>query len=129
MLVERDSLRVWVLEVNSSPSMSLDTPLDQAVKVQLIRDTVLLVDPIQFDRDALHDILDSQSRSRIDRNAKLTQTQVDKLFCGKSYAASFPQSRDLHDRYLGDYQILAPSPLYDLVASEARNVVKPGNSK
>ncbi|EER01524.1 hypothetical protein Pmar_PMAR027120, partial [Perkinsus marinus ATCC 50983] len=32
-----ESLRAWLLEVNSSPSMNLDTLLDERIKVALIR--------------------------------------------------------------------------------------------
>lgn len=38
-----DELRPWLLEVNHSPSFCIDSPLDQAIKEQLILDTLELV--------------------------------------------------------------------------------------
>jgi len=38
-----DELRPWLLEVNHSPSFCIDSPLDQAIKEQLIMDTIELV--------------------------------------------------------------------------------------
>ncbi|EFJ49768.1 tubulin tyrosine ligase, partial [Volvox carteri f. nagariensis] len=46
-------LKVWLLEVNSSPSMGLDTPLDRAIKPRLIADVLELLAPLPFDRGAL----------------------------------------------------------------------------
>ncbi|KAF5836848.1 tubulin-tyrosine ligase family-domain-containing protein [Dunaliella salina] len=42
-----DELRPWLLEVNHSPSFCIDSPLDQAIKEQLILDTLELarIDP------------------------------------------------------------------------------------
>jgi tubulin polyglutamylase TTLL6/13 len=36
-------LKPWLLEVNHSPSFNIDSPLDLAVKEQLITDTIQLV--------------------------------------------------------------------------------------
>lgn len=44
----------WLLEANSSPSLAISTPLDKIVKESLIRDTLALVDPLPFNREALH---------------------------------------------------------------------------
>lgn len=42
--------KCWLIEVNSSPSLGTDTPLDETIKRTLIKDTMNLVDPIDFDR-------------------------------------------------------------------------------
>lgn len=46
-----DEGKCWLLEVNSSPSLSREYILDDIVKQQLIDDTIDLVDPILFDRE------------------------------------------------------------------------------
>lgn len=51
------ALRPWLLEVNASPSMARESPLDADVKEALITDTLRLVDPVPFDRRALHAVL------------------------------------------------------------------------
>ena len=47
--------RCWLIEINSSPSLGCESPLDFKVKGSLIRDTVLLVDPPRYDRRAVYD--------------------------------------------------------------------------
>ena len=56
VLIDAD-LRPWLIEVNASPAMARDTPLDCRVKEAMIRDTIAVVDPVSFDRDALVDVL------------------------------------------------------------------------
>lgn len=50
--------RPWLIEVNSSPSMGLETPLDRAIKPQMIRDTINLVNPLPFHRVLLGKLLE-----------------------------------------------------------------------
>jgi len=57
-----DELKTWVIEVNGSPSMSRDYPLDSEVKEGLIKDTVALVDPSPIDRLALSEICQERLR-------------------------------------------------------------------
>jgi hypothetical protein len=46
------------LEINSSPSLSTETVLDDLVKSRLIDDTIDLVNPIDFDRRRLFEVLE-----------------------------------------------------------------------
>ena len=46
-------MRSWLIEVNSSPSLSCSNALDKRIKDSLIRDTLNLVRPIPFDRTQL----------------------------------------------------------------------------
>merc|ERR1719183_1876469 len=50
-------MKVWLIEVNASPSMGQEHLLDEQVKQPLISDTIDLVDPLEFDRRKLADIL------------------------------------------------------------------------
>ena len=45
-----DTLKPWVLEVNLSPSLAADSPLDLVVKTSLLVDTFNLVGIKKFDR-------------------------------------------------------------------------------
>ncbi len=38
-----DQLRPWLIEVNHSPSFNIDSPLDLAIKEELITQTIKLV--------------------------------------------------------------------------------------
>jgi tubulin polyglutamylase TTLL5 len=50
------NLKCWLLEVNSSPSLGCDSPLDTRIKGGLIRDSIALVDPLAYDRKVLADV-------------------------------------------------------------------------
>lgn len=50
------SLKCWLIEVNSSPSLACDSPLDDHIKGNLIKDTIALVDPPAYDRKALANV-------------------------------------------------------------------------
>ncbi len=49
--------KCWLIEVNSSPSLATDTALDENIKRGLVRDTINLIDPVDFDRKRLADVL------------------------------------------------------------------------
>ena len=48
--------KCWLIEVNSSPSLSCDSSLDNRIKGGLIADVISLVDPIAFDRMAVSEV-------------------------------------------------------------------------
>ena len=50
-------LKPWLIEVNSSPSLETDHPVDEAIKTRLVRDVAALLDPPAFDRAALAAVL------------------------------------------------------------------------
>jgi tubulin polyglutamylase TTLL5 len=56
VLVDAD-LKPWLIEVNSSPSLARDHPLDCEIKNALLRDILNVVDPPAVDRGALRDVL------------------------------------------------------------------------
>ena len=49
IIIDSD-FKAWLLEINSSPSLSRETMLDDDVKQKMIDDTISLLDPIDFDR-------------------------------------------------------------------------------
>merc|ERR1712113_1168285 len=52
-----DKLKIWLIEVNASPSMGQEHLLDEQVKQPLISDTIDLIDPLEFDRRKLAHVL------------------------------------------------------------------------
>lgn len=48
-----DTLKPWLIEVNSSPSLARENELDHQVKNQVVADTLRLNAPPPFDRAAL----------------------------------------------------------------------------
>lgn len=57
-----EDLRCWLLEINSSPSLACDTLLDDMIKQRLIDDTIDLVNPVDFDRKRLVEVLERRIR-------------------------------------------------------------------
>ena len=51
-------MRAWLLEINSSPSLACETLLDDMIKQRLIDDTIDLVNPLDFDRKRLIEVLE-----------------------------------------------------------------------
>ena len=49
MLID-EALKPWLLEVNASPSLARENPLDIEVKERLVADTLRVVAPPYFDR-------------------------------------------------------------------------------
>jgi hypothetical protein len=50
--------KCWLIEINSSPSLSRETLLDDMIKQRLIDETIDMVDPVDFDRKKLFEVLE-----------------------------------------------------------------------
>ena len=77
-----DTKKPWLIEVNSSPSMSRETDLDRKVKETMVRDTINLLDPPQVDRRALKKICYrrmNRSRAMNWKTSKSSQTEEERL--------------------------------------------------
>jgi hypothetical protein len=59
------NFKPWLLEVNTSPSLACDTPLDAKVKTQVVTDTLNLVRVMQYSRLELDDWLEYERRLRM----------------------------------------------------------------
>jgi tubulin polyglutamylase TTLL9 len=89
-----ENLRPWLIEVNASPSMSVDSASDRALKTALFEDVLNVVDmEKQFDRtsdtakrvggfDLIHDGVVVEENLRLlgalndDRESSLARTQM-----------------------------------------------------
>jgi len=60
VLLDED-LKCWLLEINSSPSLACDTLLDDQIKQRLIDDTIDLLEPVDFDRKRLFEVLERRA--------------------------------------------------------------------
>lgn len=54
------SLKPWLIEVNSSPSLAMNTELDHRVKRQLLIDLLRIIDPFPFNYELLEALLKCQ---------------------------------------------------------------------
>jgi hypothetical protein len=111
--------RVWLLEVNSSPSMELDTPLDRQLKPALIRDVVRVVQPCGMDRGALQAAL--EGRLLGGRRRRTGGGVAGAAAGGRAAAAAdvaavlaggLPRPYGQAPAECGGFQCIAPSPFY-----------------
>lgn len=56
------SLKCWLLEVNSSPSLEKEYTLDQIIKQQLVDDIIEIVDPMNYDRSRLLEVVERRRK-------------------------------------------------------------------
>ena len=98
-------LKPWLLEVNHSPSFGTDSPLDQKIKLSLLKDTFTLL---------------NLSEKRKARSKETLQKELEKrMFTGKSHKLSAEEknmlkqeSQGVRDKFelkhLGGYQLIFP---------------------
>lgn len=107
-------LRIWLIEVNSSPSMGQEHLLDEQVKQPLISDTIDLINPLEFDRRRLADVL----HRRVERKAAGSgggrqQLDIDIHAILKGDA---PRKHGDMPKKMGNYDRIAPSEMYEGIA-------------
>jgi hypothetical protein len=108
-----ETLRPWLLEVNASPSMARENELDRRIKNQLIRDTVALVDPLPFDREALVKIIERRHRNLNVSSAGASKVGgVQQHDLGRDLYAllqgRLPRQTGEAPRFCGNFDALAP---------------------
>jgi len=86
-----ENLRAWLIEVNSSPSMGIDSQLDARTKLSLIRDTVALVDPLPFSHSVLREV--TERRLDMHKEAARRPHQVT-IGSGMGAGSGAPLSRE-----------------------------------
>lgn len=115
LMIDSD-LRVWLIEINPSPSMSLDTDLDKLIKPRLVRDTISLVGPVDFDRQSLADHLESRLSGGVNKLARNHESAIYDVLHGQRprQFGELPKECGLFDR-------LAPSKRSNALIREIRS--------
>jgi hypothetical protein len=115
MIIDGD-FKVWLLEINSSPSLSRDTLLDDVIKQKLIDDTIELLDPLDFDRKRLFEVLDRRVHEDFSKSSGSTSThakrQMNKDLTYILHGA-MPRKFGEMPKTLGNYERIAPSEASD----------------
>lgn len=57
IMIDTD-MKCWLIEINSSPSLARETLLDDMVKQRLVDEILDLVNPVDFDRKRLFEVLE-----------------------------------------------------------------------
>jgi len=118
-----DMLKPWLIEVNASPSMNLETPIDKEVKPRMVADALTIVDPLPFDRAYLARLLEYRNRNGFWPPAPRSNDMESKS------AELPPHERDISDHFhrllngrvprlygqapprLGGFRQIAPGPI------------------
>ena len=69
------SLRPWLLEVNSEPSLTADTPLDRLVKLQVLSDTLRLLEVSAEHRQVFNALIKDRSYQQLVRTKADSRTK------------------------------------------------------
>ena len=103
-------LRCWLIEVNASPSMARENKLDIRVKNSMIKDTISLISPAPFNREAIARIL-KRRFADIAKNKFLlgkNDTELEKDL--REILGDFlPRKYGEDPKIMGDYEKLCPN--------------------
>ncbi len=100
-------LKPWLLEVNLSPSLACESPLDTTIKANLIADTFSLIGVKKFDRR-------KESINKLKNRAKISSTKVNNFVTGGAGGsmtldkAQFNGTQGVNDIYLSPQLTVAP---------------------
>jgi len=112
ILVDTD-LKCWLIEVNSSPSLARDTLLDDMVKSKLIDDIIDLLEPVDFDRKRLFEVLERRINEDFKggvmqsgaSNKRLMNRDLTYILNGR-----VPRRYGEMPARMGNFERIAPSP-------------------
>eukprot|EP00928_Gymnodinium_smaydae_P028527 TRINITY_DN21730_c0_g1_i1.p1 TRINITY_DN21730_c0_g1~~TRINITY_DN21730_c0_g1_i1.p1 ORF type:complete len:1393 (+),score=185.94 TRINITY_DN21730_c0_g1_i1:37-4215(+) len=115
-----NKLRVWLIEVNSSPSMGQEHLLDEQVKQPLISDTIDLVEPMVFHRQKLTDVLHRRVEKKAGAGAS-TRKQLD-VDLHAILEGRLPRKFGELPERMGNYERIAPSDACEVIAKTRGNL-------
>lgn len=114
IMIDSD-FKCWLIEINSSPSLARETLLDDMIKQRLIDDTIDLVDPVDFDRKRLFEVL--ERRINEDFKQSTTSNAYSKKLMNRDLTyilnGQMPRKFGEMPKFLGNYERIAPSPQSD----------------
>eukprot|EP00347_Sterkiella_histriomuscorum_P010309 403376796 len=114
VLIDTD-MKCWLIEINSSPSLARETLLDDMIKQKLIDDIVDLVDPVDFDRKRLFEVL--ERRINEDFKQSTTSNAYSKKLMNRDLTyilnGQVPRKYGEMPKLMGNFERIAPSPQSD----------------
>jgi len=104
------TLKPWLVEVNGSPSLGVDSEMDLSTKTELLADTLALVDPLPFDRSAVCEVLRRRAAGKAGAaasSAAVEREQLDSDLSTMLYGVA-PRVLGTPPTHLGHYQCICP---------------------
>ena len=103
-------LRCWLIEVNSSPSMARENNLDIRIKNKMIKDTISLIAPAPFDREALAKILKKRYSDILKNKFIFGKNDIELENDLKEILGDFiPRKYGEEPKLMGSYERLCPN--------------------
>jgi tubulin polyglutamylase TTLL5 len=126
------NLDCWLLEINSSPSLERSNVLDDQIKLQLVEDVLNIVDPINFDRKALIEVM--ERRLNINQhqgnNVYLYSPTIQlNLDLNQIFRGKVPRAYGEIPKNLGNFERIAPSEESDRLIKMTGGQKMYGNKK
>ena len=106
-----DELKPWLIEVNASPSLARDNPLDCLVKEALLADTLALVSPPYFDRTVWREMLRWRAAERAGGGRGGVAPSFAAEMCALLHGTT-PRAHGRPPASCGSYECIAPSPAW-----------------
>ena len=108
-----EQLKPWLIEVNASPSLARDHPLDRTVKDALVADTLALVSPPYFDRSVYREMLRWRAAEKGGGRGGAASPFTAEM-CALLHA-NHPRAHGQPPAHPGLYERIAPSPAWDRI--------------
>merc|ERR1719162_857158 len=113
LLLDED-MKIWLIEVNASPSMGQEHLLDEQVKQPLICDTIDLIEPVEFDRKALSEVLHRRLDKKAATGSVGGRQQLD-IDIHAILQGQVPRRFGEMPKRMGNYERIAPSEMCDTI--------------
>jgi len=107
-----ENLKPWLLEVNHSPSLNLETPLDRVVKLGLIKECFQLLNIDPNDRVNYMRRQSMEARARI-KGEQMDEEQLSSIpdlsFRRKTVEEQLEDTRERERKYMNKYKLIYPA--------------------
>ena len=112
-----DTGKWWLVEINSSPSLARDHLLDDIIKQRLIDDTIDLVEPVDFDRKRLFEVMERRITQDIKQSTSASGTNAKQYIMNRDLTyilnGAVPRAYGEEPKMMGNYEKIAPSKMSD----------------
>ena len=110
--------KVWLIEINSSPSLARDNLLDDMIKQQLIDDTLEIVEPIYYNKQELLKVLERRI-SELNKGQNFNSVAQMNEDLSKILEGRKPRKLGELPQSIGNYELIAPSQMLDRLYKQA----------
>jgi len=116
--------RPWLIEVNASPAVSIDSEVDEKVKLSMLKDAIRIVEPQRYCREELSSFLESHVVTGGKRCRRLAPSEFQAKLASVLGCAVGDALPARTAESLGGYEQIVPSAAFDAVKAEYNSNVR-----